>query len=615
MAISRERLARARRRRLVVNRIDMGLELQLAILRKYVGFNDSTWVGRSKSDGERRSDGPECQKVLEETRLARRIHRFKAAGMSLTLAVLTAVLAGFASGQTMFRDVSDSGGVRFTLENHPTSQKHMIETMAGGVAAFDYNGDGRTDLYFTNGAALPELEKTEPKYRNRLYRNDGQMTFTDVTKQAGVAGAGYSMGTAAGDYDNDGNVDLFVTGVFRNLLYRNRGDGTFEEVTKKAGIRSDKWSVAAGWFDYDNDGRLDLFVVNYAKWTTAFDRFCGDTAKNVRIYCHPKYFDGLPNTLYRNIGNGSFEDVTEKAGIAEHVGRGMSVAFADYDSDGLADVFVTNDNLPNFLFHNRKNGTFEEVALLAGVALLDHGKPVASMGVDFRDYDNDGLPDLSVTALFRETFPLFRNVGKGAFRDVTYPSKMGQASAPHSGWSNGFYDFNNDGWKDLFTANSHVNDRVELFEPTKYKDRNTVFENAGNGTFRAVESGFSHVRAHRGSAFADLNADGKIDVVVTSLGEPAEVWENIAASQNRWLIVKLRGTRSNRDGIGAELTIGKQKNLMTSAVGYASSSHSGVHFGLGKVSRVDVLEVRWPSGTRQFVRDIETNRTIEVREP
>jgi hypothetical protein len=487
--------------------------------------------------------------------------------------------------------------------------------MAGGVAAFDYNGDGRTDLYFTNGAALPSLEKSDAKYANRLYRNDGGMRFTDVTQQAGVGGAGYSMGVAAADYDNDGDPDLFVAGVYRNLLFRNRGDGTFEEVAINSGIASDKWAVAAGWFDYDRDGWLDLFVVNYAKWTTAFNRYCGDTVKKVRIYCHPKYFEGLPNTLYRNRPDGTFEDVTSESGIGKHIGRGMSVAFADYDGNGYMDAFVTNDNLPNFLFRNRKDGTFEEAGLTAGVALLDHGKPVASMGADFRDYDNDGLPDITVTALFRETFPLFRNLGKGMFRDATYSSKLAQLTAPHSGWSNAFVDFDNDGWKDLFTANSHVNDRVELFEPTQYKDRNTVFENTGHGAFRAVEAGFEQVRAHRGSAFADLNGDGRIDIAVSSLGEPAEIQENMSAGANQWLIVKLRGTKSNRDGIGAELRIGKQSNLMTSAVGYASSSHFGVHFGLGRLARVEELKIRWPSGVEQVLKDVKAGQVLQVTEP
>ncbi len=518
-----------------------------------------------------------------------------------------------------FRDVARSAGLDFVLQNNPTPQKHMIETMPGGVAVFDYNGDGLTDIYFTNGAAIPSLRKDSPKFFNRLYRNDGGMSFTDVTSEAGVAGAGYSMGAAAADYDNDGHVDLFVAGVYRNILYRNLGNGKFEDVTEKAGIKSDQWSVAAGWFDYDNDGRLDLFVVNYAKWTPAFDRFCGDRGRNIRIYCHPKYFEGVSNTLYRNRGDGTFEDVTARAGIAPHIGRGMSVAFADYDNDGFTDVFVTNDNLPNFLFHNRGSGTFEEVGLPAGVALTANGLPIASMGADFRDYDNDGLPDINVTALTGETFPLFRNQGNGLFQDATYSSRLGLLSAPRSGWSNGFFDFNNDGWKDLFTANSHVNDRVELFEATEYKQANSIFANLGDGTFRDASAeageGFRVAKAHRGSGFADFNNDGKIDVVVTALGEPVELWQNLSPDDNHWLILKLIGTRSNRDGIGARIRLGNQSNHMTTAVGYASSSHQGVHFGLGKTEKIDKIEIRWPSGIVQILRDVKTNQFLEVREP
>ena len=518
-----------------------------------------------------------------------------------------------------FRDVARSAGINFILENHPTPQKHMIETMAGGVAAFDYNSDGLTDIYFTNGASIPSLQKDSPNFRNRLYRNDGGMRFTDVTEEAGVAGAGYSMGAAAADYDNDGHIDLFVAGVYRNILYHNLGNGRFEDVTEKAGIKSDKWSVAAGWFDYDNDGLLDLLVVNYAKWTPAFDRFCGDPERQLRIYCHPKYFEGLSNTLYHNRGDGTFEDVTERSGIGQHIGRGMSVAFADYDNDGFTDIFVTNDNLPNFLFHNRGNGTFEEVGLQAGVALTDHGLAVASMGADFRDYDNDGLPDINVTALAGETFPLFRNQGRGLFQDATYSSHLGLLSAPRSGWGNGFFDFNNDGWKDLFTANSHVNDRVELFEATQYKQPNSIFANLGDGTFRDVsaEAGqdFRAAKAHRGCAFADFDGDGKTDVVVTALGEPVELWKNVSPGDNHWIVLRLIGTRSNRDGIGTRIRIGNQWNQMTTAVGYASSSDQGVHFGLGEAEKIDRIELRWPSGTVQVLRDVRANQFLEVREP
>ena len=516
-----------------------------------------------------------------------------------------------------FREVAQSAGLDFVLQNNPTPRKHMIETMPGGVAAFDYNNDGRTDIFFTNGASIPSLEKDSPRFFNRLYRNDGGMRFTDVTSEAGIAGAGYSMGAAAADYNNDGHTDLFVAGVYRNTLYRNLGNGKFEDMTEAAGIKSDKWSVAAGWFDYDNDGWLDLFVVNYAHWTPDFDRYCGDRDRNLRVYCHPKYFEGLPNTLYRNRRDGSFEDVTAKAGIAAHIGRGMSVAFADYDNDGLTDVFVTNDNMPNFLFHNQGDGTFKEVALEAGVALTNYGKPVASMGVDFRDYDNDGLPDLNITALAGETFPLFKNLGKGSFQDATHSSRLATLTTTRSGWSNGFFDFNNDGWKDLFTANSDVNDLIDLFQSTHYKQTNSIFANLGNGAFQDVstEAGFGLARAHRGSAFADFNSDGRIDIVVSALGEPAELWQNISPEVNHWLILKLIGTRSNRDGIGAVIRLGNQWNHVTTAVGYASSSPAAVHFGTGKLEKIEQIEIRWPSGIVQVLRNVATNQALEVHEP
>jgi hypothetical protein len=516
-----------------------------------------------------------------------------------------------------FREVAGQAGLDFVLQNNPTPRKHMIETMAGGVAAFDYNNDGKVDIFFTNGAAIPSLEKDSPKSFNRLYRNDGGMKFTDVTLEAGVAGTGYSMGAAAADYNNDGHTDLFVAGVYRNILYRNLGNGKFEDVTEKAGIKSDKWSVAAGWFDFDNDGWLDLFVVNYAHWTPEFDRYCGDRERNLRVYCHPKYFEALPNTLYRNRRDGTFEDISKESGIAEHIGRGMSLAFADYDNDGFTDVFVTNDNLPNFLFRNRGDGTFQEVALEAGVALTNNGAPIASMGVDFRDFNNDGLSDINVTALAGETFPLFRNMGKGSFLDATHESQLAQLSSTRSGWSSGFFDFNNDGWKDLFTANSDVNDLIELFQSTHYKQPNSIFANLGNGTFRDVSSdaGLSLARAHRGSAFADFDNDGKIDIVVSALGEPAELWQNVSPDSNHWLVLKLTGTRSNRDGIGAKIKLGDQFNHVTTAVGYASSSPSSVHFGTDKLEKIERIEIRWPSGTIQVLREVTTNQILEVREP
>ena len=515
-----------------------------------------------------------------------------------------------------FREVAAAAGLSFVLENHPTEHKHMIETMPGGIAVFDYDGDGRPDIYFTNGADIPSLEKTAPKYWNRLFHNEGNWKFTDVTEQAGVAGAGYSMGAAVGDYDNDGHPDLFVAGVNRNTLYHNLGNGRFEDVTAKAGIPSGQWAVAAGWFDYDRDGKLDLWVVHYAKWSTADDRYCGDAARGIRIYCHPKYFTGLANSLYRNRGDGTFEDVTAKAGLAKFPARGMSVAFADYDGDGWPDVFVTNDNQPNSLFHNLGNGTFEEVALLAGAALRDDGKPVASMGAEFKDYDNDGRPDILFTALAGETFPLFRNAGKGSFTDATLKSRVGALTLPHSGWGLGLFDFNNDGWKDLFSANSHVNDRVEAFESAVYKEPNSVFANSG-GVFQDVstEAGLTLVKAHRGAAFADFDGDGRIDAVVSSLGAPAELWQNVSPDPRHWLILRLRGTGSNRDGIGAKIRIGNQYAEMTTTTGYASSSAAGVHFGLDAATQIPRIEIWWPSGTKQTLPDIRADQLLTVTEP
>lgn len=512
-----------------------------------------------------------------------------------------------ALSQIRFERVDSPG---FVLQHHPTAQKQMIETMPGGLAIFDYNGDGRPDLFFTNGAAVPSLVKG-PQDSNRLYRNDGHFRFTDVTDAAGVAGAGYAMGVAAGDFDADGHVDLFIAGVYRNQLLRNLGNGKFEDVTRKSRLKSDEWSVAAGWFDYDGDGKLDLLVANYGKWTAAEARYCGDKVRNLRVYCHPKYFEPRPNQLYRNLGGGVFEDVSASSGIAAAKGRAMAVVFADYDADGRLDAFVTNDNLPNFLFHNLGKGKFEEVALLAGVALLDNGKPVASMGADFRDYDNDGKPDIVVTALNSETFPVFRNQGDGTFRDVTFSSQVARLTNTRSGWGVGFADFDNDGSKDLFTANSHVNDIVEKFEAATYLQANAVFRQGAGGKFAAVEnSGLeSTLAAHRGAAFADLDRDGRLDAVVTVLGGPVELWRNTSSPANHWLALDLG------PGLGAEVEVEGQHQSVTSSVSYASSALDGVHFGLGPRATPRRVVIRWPSGRKQVLENVAVDQRLQVSEP
>jgi hypothetical protein len=538
----------------------------------------------------------------------------------LVFPVLALVLHAQNAGPIRFRASQQRGGPVFILENSPTERKQLPETMAGGVAAFDYDGDGLVDVFFCNGATMPGLMKDGQRYWNRLYRNIGGMQFRDVTESAGVKGAGYSIGAAVADFDNDGHVDLFVAGVGRNILYRNRGNGTFEDVTSSSGIRAGEWSVGGAWFDYDNDGLLDLFVVNYVRWNFGFDQFCGDAGRGIRVYCHPKVFQGTADRLYRNLGGGRFRDVSEESGISKHIGKGMAASVGDYDGDGFPDVFVTNDKIPNFLFHNLRNGRFEEVAFDASVALPDTGTEMSSMGADFRDVNNDGFPDISLTALAGETFPLFLNRGHGTFVDASYTSRLGALSRKYSGWGVGIFDFDNDGHKDLFTANSHVNDRIDRFEATEYKQHNAIFRNLGDGRFEDVSHtvgrGFiESVKAHRGCAFADLNNDGRIDVITSSLGDSPEFWENASPEPNSWLIVKLRGTSSNRDGIGTVIRIGNQANHMTSSTGYGSSSYSGVHFGLGQLKEVERIDIRWPSGSLQTLRHVKVNQLLEVREP
>ena len=539
-------------------------------------------------------------------------------------------LAAPVRAQIRFEDVAGRAGVRHVVRNSETPQRYQIEPMIAGVALLDYDNDGRLDVFFCNGAAIPSLEKSDGSFSNRLYRNGPGLVFEDVTARAGVAGAGYSMGAAAGDYDNDDWTDLYVTGVNRNILYRNRGDGTFHDVTASAGVtgeipaRGKAWSVGAGWFDYDRDGDLDLFVVNYCVWSIGKDKVCGAPMEGYRTYCHPDEYDPLPNMLYRNDGNGTFADVSAGSGIGAHLGKGMGLAFADYDSDGWLDAFVSNDAWRNLLFRNRRDGTFEETGLSAGVAYIDAGRPVSGMGADFGDYDNDGRPDIFMSALSNETFPLFRNEGSGMFRDETFASRVGGQSLPWGGWSMGMVDFDNDGFLDLFVAGGHVQTNEELYSSRSSRQTNRVFRNLGDGTFRDVtrECGadFQQLGLHRGAAFGDLNDDGRIDAVVTRLNEPVEVFLNRTEPSGHYLLVRLVGTRANRDGLGATLRLALPSGRLlvrhaTSAVGYGGSSDTRVHFGLGGENRIEKLEITWPSGRLQVLENVTVDRILEIREP
>ena len=505
------------------------------------------------------------------------------------------------------------------VKNGATGEHHLIETMIAGVAVFDFDNDGWPDIFVANGASMPKLEKDNAGYSNRLFRNNHDGTFTDVTVKAGLAGSGFSMGVAAGDFDNDGNIDLFVTGVRANTLYRNRGDGTFQDVTKAAGLQSDgKWSVAAGWFDFDNDGLLDLFVVRYVDWDPAQEPFCGAAADPLfhrpgyRQYCNPALYRPLANALYRNLGGGRFRDVSAETGIADYAGKGMGVAFGDFDGDGRLDIFVANDTLPNFLFHN-EGGRFRDIALEAGVAYCEDGKAVSSMGVDFRDFDNDGREDLFITALSDESFPLFRG-GADHFTDAT--DAIGLSATPFTGWSTGMFDFNNDGWKDLFVAAGHVMDNAEMSSSRRSRQPDLIFLNRIGRKFDLQT--LPGEALHRGAAFGDFDRDGRIDAVVTRLNEPPLVLRNVTQGGN-WLEFALLGRKSNREGIGAMIHItanaGQQWNRVTTSTGYGGSSDRIVHFGLGAATLVSNVEIRWPSGVIQNLSAVAANQILTVQEP
>ena len=543
------------------------------------------------------------------------------------------------AGPVFFEDIVDRSGIDFVLKNSVTDHKFSIETMLGGVAVFDYDNDGLLDIYFANGALIPDrprreltldsLDKSDPSFSNRLYRNNGDLTFTDVTKRAGVGGRGYSMGVACGDYDNDGDVDMYVTGVDHNQLFRNNGDGTFSDVTAEAGVAGihptlgKTWAITAGWFDYDNDGDLDLFVGNYLKWSFQLNPACTLTARRLPAYCDPKWFDGTPNMLYRNNGNGTFTDVSAQSGLAEHIGKAMGIAFADYDGDGFPDVFVSNDTMQNFLFRNRGNGTFSEESLFAGVAFVETGVPIAGMGAQFQDVDNDGRPDIYQTAMFRNTFPLYWNLGGSQFADHTDASGLAVLTYGYTAYGLGVFDFDNDGLKDLFAACGAILDNEEDVDGMPFRMPDLVFRNDGDRTFAAVGktagTGVQDSKAHRGAAFGDLDNDGRIDVVVTALNSKPEILLNRSTNRNHWLLIELEGTSSNRDGLGAEIKVEPetgpvQYNYATTAVGYNSSSDKRVHFGLGSSAAVKRIEIRWPKGTRQVLENVKADRILHVRE-
>jgi hypothetical protein len=530
----------------------------------------------------------------------------------------------------VFRDVTARSGIDFRCNGSPTSQKYLIETMPGGVALFDYDGDGRLDLYFVNGAALDDPQpdgkppdKSNPKYWNRLYHNDGGGAFTDVTAKAGVRGHSYGMGVATGDYDNDGRPDLYITNFGRNILYHNNGDGTFTDVTEKAGVAGGGWSSSACFLDYDRDGWLDLIVTRYLDWDFTRNIWCGSREPGRRGYCHPASFKTVTHLAYHNNRDGTFTDVSKECGIGAAPGYGLGIAFNDYDRDGWPDILIANDNIPEQLFHNLRNGRFEEVALKLGLAYDEDGHTFSGMGADFADYDNDGWPDVFIGALANEKYALFRN-HKGSFEYASEPSGIAAISATHSGWGLKFIDYDNDGWKDLFVAQGHVMDNIELTNPSiRYQEPMLLMRNQ-QGRFQDVSavSGepFRSRQAARGVAFGDLDNDGFVDIVVNCLNAPAMILHNDGGNGNHWLLVNTVGSISNRDGIGAQLRLVsasglEQYGLVSTAGSYQSASDKRVHFGLGKDKVVRLLEITWPSGIVQKLEDVAADGVITVKEP
>jgi hypothetical protein len=514
-----------------------------------------------------------------------------------------------------------AAGLDFVLHNGATGHKYQVETVLGGLGVIDFDGDGWPDLFCTNGASLPALSKGGPEYWNRLYRNNRDGTFSDVTVKAGLQGEGYCMGVAIGDFNNDGHEDIFVAGVHGNYLYRNNGDGTFTNVTREAGLAGPgalgkpAWSVAACWIDYDNDGYLDLFVSNYCDWAPGTDPVCGGIDQKARAYCHPDRYHAQTMQLYHNNGDGTFTEITRKQGLPDLLGKGMGLAIADFAGDGYPGIFVANDNARNLLLRNRGR-RFEEVGLEAGVAFNGDGRNISGMGADFGDIDGDGRPDIVMTGLKNETYEVFLNRGKGEFDDGSASTGLLGLSRPWSGWGCGLVDLDNDGWLDLFVAAGGLEDQD--IQP------NRIFRNRG-GRFADVSNSvgpeFSRLALHRGAVFADFDRDGRIDAAVTAINSPIELWWNRSPRDNplrHWVQLRLTGRRSNRSAIGAVVqcrTGAKiQSRTVSSSVGYASSSDLTVHFGLGEATQA-TIEVRWPSGKVQGLGEVGVDQRLNVLEP
>jgi hypothetical protein len=525
-----------------------------------------------------------------------------------------------------FVDITAQSGVHFLHQAPHTSRKYLLETMGSGVALFDCDGDGRLDVFLVNGAPYPDPtpkgfipQKTGPEYWNRLYHQKSDGAFEDITEKAGLVGVGYGMGVAAADYDNDGREDLFVTGYRGNHLYHNNGNCTFTDVTASAGVAGSGWSSSAAWVDLDGDGLLDLVVLRYVKWDWD-DKWCGP--RENRGYCHPDVFDPIPMLVYHNDGNGHFTEESHKLGL-DKPGKALGIAIGDYDRDGRIDLFVANDSMPEFLFHQKKDGVFEEVGMEAAVAVDGDGRTFAGMGVDFADYDNDGFPDLVVSTLANQKYSLYHNERDGTFDYASYQTGLARETLLHSGWSLFFLDYDNDGWKDLLIAQGHDLDTVEKCYPQLHYREPMMLLHNSEGKFTDVSTisgpGLQQPWVGRGMAIGDLDNDGRIDAVVTTNGGAVHILRNETSIANHWLTLKLVGHRSNRDGIGAVIQVttlaGSQWETVSTSSGYLSSSDLRAHFGLGNSATAQSITIRWPSGIVQRLKNVAGNRILRVDEP
>ena len=526
-----------------------------------------------------------------------------------------------------FVEATQRLGVSFQYHASHTSKKYLLETMGPGVALFDYDSDGRLDIFLVNGAPIADPtpkgavpHKTDSRYWNRLYHQKPDGSFEDVTEKAGLQGTGYGFGVAVGDYDNDGFEDLYVTAYGGNKLYHNNGNGTFTDVTEKAGVAGSGWSTSAAWVDLDGDGFLDLVVLRYLDWDFE-DVYCGEHKEGYRAYCHPDFFKPISPLVYHNNKDGTFTEVAQKIGLGKP-GKGLGIALADYDRDGHIDLFVANDSMVEFLYHNKGNGTFEDVGLASEVAVDMDGRTYAGMGADFADYNNDGWPDIVVTDLANQRYALYQNNGDGSFTYATPSAGIGQMTLPHSGWGVRFLDYDNDGWKDLLIAQGHDLDTIELNYPNlHYREPMLLARNTGHGFVDvSQQSGgiFHQPWVARGMAIGDLDNDGRLDAVVTTNDGPVHILHNQTAATNHWILLKLVGHKSNRDAIGAEVTLvtatGQQYATVSTASSYLSASDKRVHFGLGQNRTASRIEIRWPSGIQQTLNDVPGDQILQVDE-